>query len=116
MLGERVVHGNDGIFERAILGHGAETDYASGGFFGAADDVLDEVGALGEQDGDEVGAIVHGDLGLVVQRCIDVRVIGGVVFALNGESRDAVILDERGCDFVLWGARVRGAKDNVGAA
>src|SRR6266478_9107897 len=46
VLGHRIVDGDDWIFERAVLGHGAESDDASGGFFGSGDDVGDEIGAL----------------------------------------------------------------------
>jgi hypothetical protein len=106
----------DGIFQRTVFGHGAKPNHTGGGFFRAADDVLHQVGALGEQNGDEIGAIVHGDLRFVVERGVDVRVIGGVVFALNGESGDVVILHQGRSDFVLGGERIRGAKDNVSAA
>src|SRR5271170_798496 len=115
MLGERVVHGDDGILQRAVLGHGAEPDDASSGFFGAADDVFDELGMLSEQLSDEVRAVVHGDLRLVVNCGGDVRVVGGVVFTLDGVSGDAVILDERGSDFVLGGKRIRAAENQVRA-
>src|SRR6202008_4765214 len=51
-----VVGGDVRIFELAILGHGAEANNAGGGFFGACNDVPDEILALGEQHGDEVAA------------------------------------------------------------
>ena len=76
----------------------------------------DQIGALGEQLGDQVGAIVHGDLRLVVERGGDVRVVGGVVFALDGVGGDVVILHERCGDFVLRGERIRGAENHVRAA
>ena len=66
--------------------------YKRQGFLGAADDVLHQIRALGKQDGDKVGAIVHGDLWFMVQSGVDVRVIGGVVFALNGEGRDLSLI------------------------
>src|SRR6266849_9169683 len=37
MLGLRVVDSNHGIFQRAVLGHGAQPDDAGGGLLGAAD-------------------------------------------------------------------------------
>ena len=40
MLRLRVVHRDHGIFQRAVLGHRAQTNHAGGGFFGAADHVL----------------------------------------------------------------------------
>ena len=39
MLGERVVDRDDGVAQHLLLGHGAQTNDAGGGFFGAADDV-----------------------------------------------------------------------------
>ena len=41
MLGERVVDGDHRELERAVLGHGAQTNDAGGGFFRAADHVLE---------------------------------------------------------------------------
>ena len=69
-----------------------------------------QVGTLGEQLGDEVGAVVHGDLRLVVERCSDVRVIGGVVLTLDGERGDVVVLHERCGNVVLRRKRIRGAQ------
>src|SRR5713101_1573677 len=62
MFGLGVVDGDNGIFQRAIFGHGAKADHTGGGFFGAGDDVADKISALSEEHGDEVGAIVHGHL------------------------------------------------------
>ncbi len=91
VLGERVVDGDDREFQRAVFGHGAEADHAGGGFFGAADDVLEQIGALGEELRDEVGAVVHGDLRLVVESGGDVRVVGGVVLTFDGVGGDVVV-------------------------
>ena len=49
VLGQRVVDGDDRELQRAVLGHGAQANHAGGGFFGAADDVREQIGALGEQ-------------------------------------------------------------------
>src|ERR1022692_5274061 len=93
MFGERVVDGNDRELQRAVLRHGVQTNDAGGGLFGAADHVLDLVGALGEKLGDQVRAVVHGDLRMVIERRVDVRVVRGVVFALDGVGGDAVVPD-----------------------
>ena len=75
-----------------------------------------QIGALGQKLRDEIGAIVHGDLRLMIERGVDVRVVGGVVLALDRVSRDVVILHERGGHFVLRRKRIRGAENHVRAA
>src|SRR4029077_15792208 len=67
VLGERVVHGDHGEFQRAVFRHGAQANHAGGGRFRAADDTLQQIAALGEQLRDEVRAVVHRDLRLVVE-------------------------------------------------
>ena len=105
MLGVGVVHGDDGELQHAFLRHGAQADHAGRGFFGAADHAFESVGALGVEDGDEVGAIVHGDVGLVIDRRKDVVVIGVVVFTLDGVDGNALIADQAGGNIVLGGER-----------
>ena len=117
VLGVGVVDGDDGITQHAFLGHGAQADDAGGGFFGAADHVRRvRVGALGVKDGDQVGAVVHGDLRLVVERGHDVAVVGVVVLALDGEDGDVVVADQAGGHVILRGKRVGRAEHDVGAA
>ena len=116
MLGEGVIHGNDGILERAVFGHGAQANDPGGGLLGAANDIGHQIEALGEKRGDQVGAVVHGDLGLIFEGGVEMGVVSGVVLAFNGEGRDAVILHQAGGDFVLSGERVGRAEDDLGAA
>ncbi len=101
MLGERVVHGDDGIFEGAVLGHSTQADDPRGGLLGAADYAGHEVEALGDQQGHQIGAVVHGDLRLVLQSSGEMRIVRLVVLALNGKRRDAVVLHQAGSDLVL---------------
>ena len=68
------------------------------------------------EDADHVGAVVHRQLRLVVDRGLDVRVVGVVVLALDREDGDVVLVDERRGDVVLRRERVRGAEHDVGAA
>src|ERR1700677_5342107 len=96
MLGIGVVDGDDGELQDAFLGHGAEADDAGGGLFGAADHAGQIVGALGVKDGDEVGAIVHGDVGLVIDGGHDVLIVGGGILALDGEDGDALVANQAG--------------------
>ena len=106
MLGERVVHGDDRILERAVLGHGAQANDAGGGLLGTADYVGHQIEALGDQRGDEVGTIVHGDLRLIFQCGTEMRVIRGIVLALDGKSWDVVVLHQAGRDFILRRERI----------
>ena len=75
VLGERVVDGDDGIAQHAFLRHGAQADDAGGGFFGAADDAVEQVLALGMQQVHQVRAVVHRDVRLVIGRGGDVRIV-----------------------------------------
>src|SRR5208282_5258500 len=71
---------------------------------------------LGVQNGDQVGAVVHGDLRLVIERRHDVGVIYFVIFAFDGVNGDVVIADQAGGHVILRGKRVGSAKHDVGAA
>ena len=116
MLGLRVVDGDDRIFQCAVFRHGAKADDAGGGFFGAGDDVFYLFGALSEEHGDEVGAVVHSHLRLVIESGAKVAVISFVVFALDRIGRNVEVAIEGGCDLVLRGERVGSAENDVGAA
>jgi hypothetical protein len=72
-------------------------------------------GALAVQHADDVGAVVHGDVGPVVDAGVDVAVVGLVVLALDGVDAHAVLLDQGGGDRVLRAQRIGGAEHDVGA-
>ena len=91
MLGHRIIHRDDRILQRAVLGHGAQTDHAGGGFFGSGNHIRNEIGALGQEHGDEIRAVVHGELRLVLKRRAQVRIVGVVVLALDGKGGDVVV-------------------------
>src|SRR5208283_375967 len=101
VLGIGVVDGDDGVTQHALLRHGAQADDAGGGFFGAADDAIQNVRALGERGGDQIGAVIHGDVRLVVKRRQDVRVVGIIVLALDGKNRHVEVAHQAGGDVVL---------------
>src|SRR5579864_1816963 len=86
VLGVSVVDGDDGILQHAFFRHCTQANDAGGGFFGAADHAIERVAALGMQNADQVGAIVHGDVRLVVESGEDVVVVGVVVLALDREN------------------------------
>ena len=116
VLGVGLVDGDDGEHEPALGLERLEADDAGGGLLGAADDVGRHVGPLAVQHADDVGAVVHGDVGPVVDAGVDVGVVGLVVLALDGVGADAVLLDQRRGDVVLRAERVAGAEHDVGAA
>ena len=116
VLGVGVIDRDDGETQYAFFGHGAQADHAGRGFFGAADHAFERVLALGVQQGDQVGAVVHGDLGLVVDGGQDVAVISVVVLTLDGEDRNIVVAHQAGSNVVLGGERIRGAEHDIGAA
>src|SRR5579864_5923714 len=101
VLGGGVVNRDDGVAQHAFLGHGAQPDDAGGGFLGAADNAIGNVQTLGEHAGHQVGAIIHGDVRLVVESGGDVAVVGVVVLALDGEYRNAEIAHQAGGHIVL---------------
>jgi hypothetical protein len=53
------------------------------------------------QDADHVGPVVHRQLRLVIDRGLDVPVVGVVVLALDREDRHVELLDERRRSVVL---------------
>ena len=71
--------------------------------------------ALGMDGEDQVGAVVHGHLGLDVQGLVDVAVIGVAVFALDGEGGDAFMLGQIGGHVVLGAQGIGGAHVHHGA-
>ena len=91
-------------------GHRAQADDAGRRLFGAADDAVEQLAALLVERADQVGAVVHRDVRLVVERGLDVPVVGRVVLALDGVDRDPVVRHERGRDVVLRGERVGGGQ------
>ena len=64
----------------------------------------------------DVGAVVHGDLGLAVDDRIDVLVVGFGILALDGIDVDAVFGNECRSGVVLGGQRVACAQVHFGTA
>ena len=112
----RLVDGDDREAERAVALQRLQPDDAGRRLLGAADDVAELLAPVRVEHADHVGAVVHRDLRLVVDRGLDVLVVRVVVLALDREDGDVVLLDERGRDVVLRRQRVRRAEDDVGAA
>ncbi len=116
VLGARVVDRDHGERERAVGLHRLQPDHAGRRLLHPGDDVAELLAAGRVENADHVGAVVHRQLRLVVDRGLDVLVVGVVVLALDREDGDAVLLDERRRGVVLRRERVRGAEHDVGAA
>ena len=139
MLGLGIVDGHDRQLEHAVFFHGPQPDDARRGLFHAGHHVGHQLLALGRGQGrrpladlvvevvepvqrdedhraHQVGAVVHRDIGLVLQGGRDVPVIAVLVFALDRVGRDSVILHQAGRDVVLGRQRVGGAQQEVGTA
>ena len=95
---------------------GLQADDAGRRLLGAGDHVAELLTPCRVEDTDHVGAVVHREVRLVVDRGLDVRVVRVVVLALDGEARDVVLLHERRRDVVLCRERVRRAQHHIGAA
>ena len=91
VLGVGIVDRDDRVLELAVVGHGLETNDTGGRLLGAADDVLERLGLLGVDAADDVGAVIHRDLRLVLDGSVDVCVVGVGVLALDGVDADAVL-------------------------
>ena len=97
----RVVDGDHREAEGAVTLERLQADDAGRRLFRPGDDVAELFTARRVQDADHVGAVVHRDLRLVIDRGLDVLVVGVVVLALDGEDRDVELVDERRGDIVL---------------
>ncbi len=64
----------------------------------------------------QVGAVIHGDMRLVLQGGDNVLVVGIVVLAADGVDGNAEVVDEAGSDVVLGAERIGGDQHEVSAA
>ena len=116
MLGHGVVDRHDGEQQHALLGHGAQANDSGGGFLGSSDHARGDLFAAGMKRVDQIGAVVHCHLGLMVERGGEVRVVALVVLSLDGVNRNAVVADQGGRDVILGGKRIRRAQHHIRAA
>ncbi len=113
MLGLRVIDRDDRVEQLTGGRHAAQADDAGRGLLGAADDVLDEIGALGVDRGDQVRAIVHRDRRLHVESGVQVRVVGVAVLAADREDRDPEVLYQRRGGVILRAQGVAGGQRHL---
>ena len=74
------------------------------------------MGVAGVQQRHQIGAVVHGDHRLVIERGAQVAIVGLVVLALDRVGGNLVVLNQRRRDVVLGRQRIGGAQNHVGAA
>ena len=63
-----------------------------------------------------VGSVIHGEMRAMSDRGLDVPVVGGVVFALDGKRWDAFMLDQGRGDIILRAEGIRCAEPDVRTA
>src|SRR6266540_1840205 len=114
MFGIGIVDGDHRELQDAILGHATEPDDAGRSFLGAPPHFGDQVFPLYKYRRDQVGAVIHRDLGLVRQRGEYVAVVSLVVFALERKNRNIILLDKGGRGIILSTERIRRAKTELG--
>ena len=113
MLGHRVVDGDHRERQRTIRCHRPQADHTRGGLFRAADHTREQLAALFMQRADQVGAIIHRHLGLVIQRGADMPVVGDIVFAFDCEGGDLVMRNQAGRHIILGGKRVGCGQNDI---
>jgi hypothetical protein len=116
VLGVSIVDGDDGEAQHAFLGHRAQPDHAGCRLFRSANHTAERILPLGVKNRDQVGAVIHGDVRLVIDRRKNVAVIGVVVFAFDGEHGNPMVAHQAGRDIVLRRERIRGAQYDIGAS
>ena len=74
------------------------------------------MGVAGVQQRNQIGAVIHGDDRLMIERGAQMAVVGFVIFAFDRVGRNLIVLDQRCRDIVLGRQRIGSAEQHVGAA
>ncbi len=77
---------------------------------------LQQIFPLGMEMRDDVGAVVHREMGAMGDGRFDVAIVGRVVLAFDGEGRNAFMLNEGCGDVILRAERIGGAEPDIGSA
>ena len=115
MLGLGVVDGHHGAGENARLLPGVEAVDAGGGLLTAAHEPLAVGGALVAQQGDEVAAVVHDEVGTALQGLHQQVLVALHVHAVDAEGLHAQISHGSG-HVILGGQGVAAGEIHLGAA
>ncbi len=116
VLGHGVVDRDDREIQHPIRSHGAQADDAGGGLFGAADDFGQQLAPLLVDSRDQVRAVVHGHVRLVVEGRADVLIVSDIIFTFDGKNRHLELIDQRGGHIILGGKRIGCGQHQVCAA
>src|SRR5262249_4883011 len=90
VLGIRIVYCEHREFENTLLLHTAQTNHTGRCLFQAADNGRDEVGTCGMKSRNEITAVIHCHIRLVIKDSINMAIVGWLVLALNGKGGNAI--------------------------
>jgi len=113
VLRHRIVDRDDRELELTLRRHGPQPDHAGSRLFCAAHHVVQQFAALHVQHGDQVHAVVHGEVRTAVEHAVQVRVVLVRRFTLDGVHRHLVMDDQRRSHIILSAQRVAGAQRSL---
>ena len=91
VLSLRIVDRHYREFQLALRGHRAQPDYTRRRLFGAADHIGEQFAATGVQHGNQVHAVVHGNVRTHIEYTVHVRVVLLVAFTFDRIDRHFVV-------------------------
>jgi hypothetical protein len=103
MLGPGRIDGHHRKLQRAVGGHGAQTDDAGRRLLRSGQHVGQDLTSLLVQQRHQVTAVIHGQLWPRVGHSVEVGVVRITILAAAGERADAVLDDQRRRHIVLGG-------------
>ena len=110
MLGQGIVDRHHRERQRTIGGHGAQPDNTGGGLLGAAQNAAEQFAAVPVEFAHQIGAIIHGELGPVIEGTVEMAVVLVVAGTVDREGGDPKMVNQR-CRNVILGAQgVAGAE------
>ena len=108
MLGLSIVYGNNGVNQFTGPGHVPQSDDTGGCFLGATDDISGQFYVVPMKGGNQVRAIVHGNLRLMLQGGDDMFVVSLIILSFDGVDRNAIV-HQGSSHIVLRTQRIGGA-------
>ena len=114
MFGHGIIDGDDGEFQRAFRGHGAQADHTGRRFFRAAAHAGDQIGAGLVNRTDQIGAVIHGDTRLVIQCRVDMLIVDIIRLATNRIDRYSIMFHQCGRHIIVGAEWIAGAEHHIG--